>query len=250
VGSHYGNSKLKITEADGLSQGVENLDICEFLFILKKHLKLLIIIPVVCGMVGFGVSQWVFRPQYESDTTLIVNAAQSSQTTSITNDQINAAQQLVNTYAIIFKSDTVLDQVINNLNLGTDAKELASSITVNGVNQTEVIDITVRNPDPQVAADIANEIIKVAPTVIIDTVKAGSVEIISPAKKADKPMSPNKALNTAISLLVGLIVAIVISLVIEMMNNTFTSGEDMQKYLDYPVLGVIPNIKNKLYQIR
>jgi capsular polysaccharide biosynthesis protein len=233
-----------------LSQRVENLDIREFLFILRKHLNLLIIIPIACGLVCFGVSRWVITPQYQSDAILVVNAAQSSQTTSITNDQITAAQQLVSTYAIILKSDTVLNQVINNLNLSTDAKELAGSITVNGVNQTEVIDIAVRNPNPQTAADIANEIIRVAPAVIIDTVKAGSVEIISPAKKSDKPVSPNKVLNIAISLLAGFIVSVVISLAIEMMNNTFTSGEDVQKYLEYPVLGVIPNIKSRLYQIR
>jgi capsular polysaccharide biosynthesis protein len=233
-----------------LNQKDEIWDIREVLFLLRKHLKFLIIISVACGLVGYGVSRWVIISQYESDATLIVNVAQSSQSTDVTNDQITEAQQLVNTYAIILKSDTVLNQVIRNLNLNTDAKKLAKSITINGVNQTEVIDMTVRNPDPQTAADIANEIVQVAPTSISDTINAGSVKIISSAKKSDKPANPNKTLNVAISLLAGLIISIVISLVIEKMNNTFTSDDDVQKYLEYPMLGVVPNIKNKLYQIR
>lgn len=226
-----------------MNQEDESLNIRDILFILRKHLMLLISISIFCGLVGYCVSKWAIKPQYESDATLIVNTSQSSQTANITYDQVTATQQLVNTYSIILKSDTVLDQVIKNLNLNTDSNELASNITVSGVNGTEVIDVTVKNPDPQAAADIANEILQVSPKIIINTVGAGSVAIVSPAKKQDRPVSPNKALNTAISLLVGLIVSAVISLAIEIMNNTFSSGDDMQKYLDYPVLGVIPNMK-------
>jgi capsular polysaccharide biosynthesis protein len=204
----------------------------------------LIIATMLCGLAGFSIAQWLITPQYESSGILIVNTAESSNT-SITYDQISVAQQLVDTYSIILKSDTVLDLVIQNLGLSIDAKTLGKSITIEGINSTEVIGITVRNPDPQIAADIANEMIEVAPTYILKTINAGSVEIISPAKKSDVPVVPNKPLITAGGLLVGLIMAVSISLAMEMLNSTFNSGEDVQNFLGYPVIGVIPNIKKK-----
>jgi capsular polysaccharide biosynthesis protein len=213
---------------------------------MKRHIKLLIIVPIVFGIAGFSVSKWLFVPQYESSAILIVNASPNMQASGITYDQITTAQQLVNTYSIILKSDTVLNMVIGSLNLNTNAKQLADNITVNGINQTEVIKLVARNPDPQTAADIANKIIQVAPQEIIKMVKAGSVEIISPAKKSESPVSPKIWLNTVIFVLFGLIISLFILLFIEMMNNTFSSSEDITKYLGCSVIGVIPKIKLKV----
>ena len=45
---------------------------------------------------------------------MIVNTRQDT-TSNVTSDQINSATKLVSTYSIIIKSDTVLQQVIDNL---------------------------------------------------------------------------------------------------------------------------------------
>jgi capsular polysaccharide biosynthesis protein len=233
-----------------LNQQVENqqknLDIREILFIIKKHLKLIIVLSIVCGIIGFMVSKYIMKPEYQSDATLIVNADQTQQSTIMTQDQITTAQDLVNTYAVILKSDTILSQVINNLNLNLTADELSGEVTVSGVNETQVLDISVKDNNPKIAAYIANEITKIAPNFIIKTVKAGSVEIISSAKVNNAPVSPNIKLNTVISFMVGLIVSILLSFLIQKLDNSFTSEEDIQKYLDITVLGIIPNVQNKI----
>jgi capsular polysaccharide biosynthesis protein len=228
-----------------LNQETVNLDLREILFILKKHWKLLVIVPIVCAVSALLISKYIITPKYEADATLIVNPAQNAQNTTITYDQVTTAQELVGTYSIILKSDTVLDQVIHNLNLDTTAKELATNISVNGMNQTEVIDLSVKDTDPQEASAIANEITKVAPDIIIKTVKAGSVEIISPAKPSDIPVSPNIRLYTAIALIIGIVISVLISFVIEMFDNSFSSEEDVKKYLELAVIGIIPSIESK-----
>jgi len=229
----------------GLNQEETSLDIREILFILTKHWKLLIIIPIVCAVSALLVSKFIITPQYEANATLIVNASQNSQNTTITNDQLTTAQRLVSTYSIILKSDTVLDTVIKNLNLDMTSKELTANISVSGVNQTEVIDIKVKNTDPQVAVEIANEITKVAPDIIIKIVKAGSVEIISPAKLNEAPVSPNVSLNIAIAFIIGMVISVLFSFLIELLDNTFSSEEDVKKYLELTVIGIIPSIESK-----
>lgn len=225
----------------------ENLSLKEIFFILKKHLALILILTILCSAFGFIVSKFVIKPKYQAVATLIVNPGQNSQNnnSTITYDQVNTTQQLVGTYSIILKSSKVLDKVISDLSLDTDSTKLAKNISVDGVDQTEVIQIAVRDQDPDMAEKIENDIIKVAPSVIIKTVKAGSVEIVSPAETDKRPVSPNVFLNTIIALCTGILISVLISFLIESLSNKFYSDEDIQKYLNLTVLGIIPSYEIK-----
>lgn len=172
---------------------------------------------------------------------LIVNADQTAPANVVTYEQLNTAKQLVNTCEVILKSDTVLQEVIDNLGLNMTTKQLAGIISVSGVNETAVFNITVKYKDPGIAAAIANGISDVAPEILVRTLKASSVEIISPAELNSNPVSPNVRLNTLVSLLLGLFSGVVLSFLIEFLDNTFTTEENIQNCLEIPVLGVIPN---------
>ena len=72
--------------------------------------------PLILACAGFGVSKFLMTPKYQASALMIVNTRQDT-TSNVTSDQINSATKLVSTYSIIIKSDTVLQQVINNLGL-------------------------------------------------------------------------------------------------------------------------------------
>lgn len=228
-----------------MDQEAATLDLREIALILKKHIALIIIIPIIFAILGYLVSSFIIAPKYEADATLVVNAGQNSQTSVVTYDQLNTAQQLVNSCAVILKSDNVLDKVISNLNLDMTAEELANEVTVSPVNQTEVLDISVKDENAQRAVYIANEISKIAPDILIKTVKAGSVEVVSSAKADNKPVSPNVMLFTAVGFIIGIFAVVILSFIIEKMDNTFSSEDDIQKHLGFTVLGVIPNLSAK-----
>ena len=73
--------------------------------------------------------------------------------------------------------------------------------------------------------------------------EAGSVKVISEARAGEKPVSPNKRMNTAIAGLLGLVLSVGAVFLREMLNNTFKTDEDIQKYLGFTVLGVIPHVE-------
>lgn len=231
-----------------MEHNAESFTMRELMLVLRKHVLLFAGITLACGLAGYGVSQWGMQPQYESGATMIVNVSQSSPDGSSTYDQIAAAQQLVNTYSLLLKSDAVLTQVAQDLNLAADTAKLGGEVTVKGVDQTEVINVSVQNPDAQTAADIANDITKIAQNSLQSKVDFGSIAVVSPAKKADKPISPNIPLNTVLSLAAGCVLATLLSLLRELMSQTFSSEEDVQKYLAYPVLGVVPEVDRKEFQ--
>ena len=58
----------------------------------------------------------------------------------------------------------------------------------------------------------------------------------------EKPVSPNKKLNILIAFVLGLMVSIGLSLLLEFMDNTYKSKEELEKVVDLPVLGVIPEL--------
>lgn len=88
---------------------------------------------------------------------MIVNTRQDT-TSNVTSDQINSATKLVSTYSIIIKSDTVLQQVIDNLGLSLTYEKLAERVTVSAVDDTQVMKITVKSDNPEWARQVCEQI--------------------------------------------------------------------------------------------
>jgi capsular polysaccharide biosynthesis protein len=228
-----------------LNETSTELNLRDIFFILKKHIILIVIISISCAIIAFIVLHFFVQPKYKADATLVVNAGQSTSATYIGNDQLNASAQLVKTCAVILSRDSVLEKVIQNLGLSYSTSALRSEISITGVSNTVVLDISVTDHDAELAAGIANELADLAPDILIQTVKAGSVESVSPAKPSDSPSSSGIKLKILIAFFGGLVVAVVLAFILESLNNTFTTEDDIRKYLDLPLLGVIPSVNSK-----
>ena len=55
-----------------------------------------------------------------------------------------------------------------------------------------------------------------------------------------QPVSPNTLKNTAVGALLGLVACAGVLVLRMLLNNKINNDADVQKYLDLPVLGVIP----------
>lgn len=220
----------------------DTIDLLEIFFLLRRHLLVIVLTAVLFAVAGFAGTTMFITPQYQATATMIVNTRQD-QTANVTNDQITSARNLVDTYSIIIKSDTVLDQVIANLGLALNYEELNAKVSVSAVNDTQVMQIAVTDPNPESARRIAEEITNVAPGEIIEAVEAGSVKVISAARAGEYPVSPSKSRNTAIAGLLGAVLVIGIVVIKELLNNTVKTDADIQKKLGLNVLGVIPLVQ-------
>ena len=93
----------------------------------------------------------------------------------------------MSTYSIIVKSDTVLNQVIANLGLNMSYETLAGKVGVAAVDDTQVMEITVTDANPDGARQVCEQITQVAPDAILTAVEAGSVKVISAASVDPDP---------------------------------------------------------------
>lgn len=217
----------------------EVIDLTEILSAVRQHLLELIFVTLAAALVGFMASKFLMTPKYDSSALMIVNTRQDVNA-NVTSDQINSATKLVSTYSIIIKSDTVLQQVIDNLGLNLTYAQLNKRVTVAAVDDTQVMKITVQSDSPEWARQVCEQIITVAPDVIKEAVEAGSVKVISNPSLATEPVSPNIMKNTMLAAAVGFVLVISIIVLQVLLDNKINTEEDVTKYLDMTVLGVIP----------
>lgn len=225
------------------NQDYETIDLLELLGVLRQHILALLLTTVLAALAGFLVSSFVLTPQYQASALMIVNTRQDT-SANVTSDQLTSASRLVSTYSIIVKSDTVLNQVIANLGLNMTYETLASKVEVSAVDETQVMEITVTDPNPDGARQVCEQITQVAPDAILTAVEAGSVKVISAASVDPDPVSPNIPRNTAIAGVLGLVVCVGILFLRVLLDNKINTEDDVTKHLGLTVIGVIPNYEN------
>lgn len=226
-----------------MEQDYETIDLREVFAILKNNLLVIVASAVLCGLLGMLVTVFVITPKYEASGMLIVNN-RSDTSTVVTSDNINTAKNLVSTYSVVLKSENVLETILANLGLEDeyDAGKLASAISIEAVDSSQVMELSLVDPDPQRAQAIIAEMMRLAPDILTETVEAGSVKVVSEARATEFPVSPSRLKNTVLAALVGGVLAVGYAFLKEMMNNTFVTDSDVSKHLGLTVLGVIPRI--------
>src|SRR5947209_5216770 len=70
--------------------------------------------------------------------------------------------------------------------------------------------------------------------------KNSMVEIIDTAKPGARPVRPNKPLNIALGIIIGLVVGVGLAFFIEYLDTSVKTIDDVERSLQSPVLGVIP----------
>lgn len=217
----------------------EEIDLREVFVLLRTNIALIIVATVIFAVAGFFATKYLITPQYEASVNMIVNTKQDN-TSAVSNDNITSAKNLVSTYAIIIKSNTVLNQVIENLGLDMDYNTLKNKVTVTAVDDTQVMRVAVKDEDPYLAARIVRSISRVSPDIIVEAVEAGSCKVISQVDEPKEPVSPSIVKNTAVAALAGFVVSVAIIFVKHFFSNFIVDDDDVQKYLGIPVLGIIP----------
>lgn len=219
----------------------ETIDLKEYFLIIKKKAWIIALITSMAMLASGIISFFVLSPVYQTKTTLIVNSDKAPGTDVITGDQISVSQKLAVTYGEIIKSKTVLDEVANQLKIKGGYQTIEKKLTVSPVADTQILEISVEDTNPQRAADIANTIPAAFTKEVKRITKANNVEVIDKAIVPKSPIKPNKIMNIMISAILGIMASLFVIFLLEYMDNKIKSPQDIEKHLGLPLLGVIPN---------
>ncbi|WP_243388206.1 YveK family protein [Bacillus kexueae] len=218
----------------------ETISLKELFATLRKRLALIVMITALATMTSGIISYFFITPIYQSSTQILVNQAKGDQATFQYNE-IQTNLQLINTYNVIIKSPAILDKVIDRMNIDESVESLNEKITVNSEKDSQVVNISVQDEDPERAAQIANTIATVFQSEIKQIMNVDNVNILSTAevKENPSPVKPQPVLNMAIAFVVGLMTGVGLAFLLEYLDNTIKTEQDIERVLQLPVLGAI-----------
>lgn len=210
---------------------------------VKKRLWLIGLITLMLATTTAIISYFVMSPVYSAKTQLLVNQSKSEQQL-YNNNQVQTDIQLVNTYSLIIKTPKILEQVKKELNLKQTVEELNEQVSVSNAPDTQVVEISVEDKSPKEAVQIANTTASVFKKEITNLMNVDNVNILSKAQmKADMaPIKPRPLLNVAVAILSGIIISTAIAFLMDYLDSTLKREEDIEKYLDLPIIGIVMNM--------
>ena len=219
------------------------LDLGQILRVLKKKAKYIILVTAIFALIGFLTSELLTTPMYQAQAKMIVNASGNSGQ-NINSDQWASSMKLVDTCAIIVRSRTVLQPIINSLHLQDTCDGLAAKISVSSVDDTPVMQVTVRYGDPEMAKAITAKILEIAPALIVESIEAGSVKTVEDVIGSSQPISSGTAKKVVLYGVIGFVLSCALFIVLSLMDNTFSTEQEVAQILNLPVLGVIPSLES------
>jgi capsular polysaccharide biosynthesis protein len=87
---------------------------------------------------------------------------------------------------------------------------------------------------------------------VAEVMVPNEVQIVDAATLPEKPVKPRKALTMMLALLLGILCGTGCTVVRSLLNRKINTADDVEQYLQLPVLGMIPdaNSISKEYQNR
>ena len=228
-----------MTEFNSISavQEDDEIDLAELFFVLRRKIWIIISCGLVGAIIALLYTMFLIKPLYQSSSMIYIFSKTTTVTSAI---DLQIGKQLTVDFEILGKSRPVIEKVISDLQLDTSYESLLKTVTVENPTDSRIIKIAVKNPDPQLACDIANSLAEnLAARVaeVTDTTKPSSVEQAVPAIN---PVSPSKSKNTVMGGMVGVILAIVVILVMYYSDMSIRSEDDVRKYLGLGTLASVP----------
>ncbi len=166
----------------------ETISLRELMDTVKKRITLILLITLTAILVSGGVSYFLLTPVYQSSTQLLVNQSKSEQP-AYNPGEIQTNLQLMKTYNVIIKSPTILEKVIKDLDLTMTTAQLNSKISVGSEGESQVINLSVQDTDPQIAAEIANKTASVFQNEIPSIMNVDNVSILAKAEVGEQTVT-------------------------------------------------------------
>lgn len=214
------------------------IDLIELFYALKKRALILAAALLAGALIAGAYTKLMVTPMYSATSTILVL---SKETTLTSLADLQLGSQLSKDYAILFKSRTVMQDVIDELGVDMSYQQLENSIAITYPENTRIMEITVTNSDPVTAKQLADKVAETGAAYVADQMEVTEPKIIEKAETPAGPISPNVMKNILLGALAGLVLAGGVIVLITLMDDSVKTEEDIQKYLGVPALASVPD---------
>lgn len=216
------------------------IDLLEIFYLLRSKWKEIFLAVLVGALIFGAYHTFLIKPSYQADASIYITNNDSM----ITFSDLQLSAALTDDYANIIKSRTVLNRVIDELDLNLDYEELGELVDVENPDSTHIVDIKVTCDDPEMSRNITNALLNISVSQIYQIIGSSEPTVIDySVAEAVQDVTPGLLKYLAIGGLLGAFIMCAIYVLRMLMDSTMKSEEDVEKYLHLPVLAAVPYYK-------
>lgn len=222
------------------------MELQDYLRIWRKNWILIVVTTLVITALSAAWSL-TRTPEYQAQTRLYVSVRTGEASIGDLQQGTTYARQAVTSYVDIVSTSIVMDKVSEEIGDVLTPAQLSSRVSASSPSNTVLIDISVTDDDPSLAAEIANTTAAVFSDVVTNQLEKPSegsparvqIDVVQPAKVPSSPVSPNVTRNLALGFLLGLMLGLAAAVLRTVLDVRVNSKSDVAQITDLPVLGRI-----------
>ena len=223
------------------------MELRDYLRILYAN-WVLILATTLLGVAAAAALSYLATPVYEAQSKVYVSVRSETQASGDLLQGSNFARQSMASFAELATTESVMTPVSEELELGLSNTELARHVTVTAPADSTLLNITVSGEDPELAAEVANEVGAQLKTLVEEELESPQgddeaspvrINTVQSAATPANPVSPRVAVNILLGLLLGFAVGVGIAILRNVLDTRIRSLQDIEAITDAPILGRI-----------
>lgn len=230
------SSEVVIQAAQSQDQD-DVIDLQELFWVLAGKWKMILLALLTGALLAGLYHTFLMRPSYQADASIFITNDES--VISVSGLQISS--ELTADYTRIVKSRNVLKQVIKELDLDMDYKQLGDLVSIDNPDDSHIITITVTCGDIELCRDITNSLLNIGIDRIYQVIGNSEPTVIDYSEaQAVEQVSAGLGKTVMIGALLGILLACGLIIVKFLTDTTLKTEDDVRKNLHMPVLSVVP----------
>jgi capsular polysaccharide biosynthesis protein len=222
------------------------LSLREILQVFWKRAWIIVLVALVFVGTAIGASL-VQTPVYEASAKLLLGQKQDeNQLLGNLMGSVEGLQQLTHTMVEAVGSRPVAEETIQRLGLQMNPQNLLDNLTVEQVEDTQFLQLSYSDTDPQRAKEIVNVVSDVSSNKFAEANASPSditVMVWEYAAVPRAPISPDPVRNGLLALGLGLMLGVGLAFLLEYLDDYWRSPREVEQVSGVPTLGIVPEFK-------
>ena len=198
------------------------IDLIELLTHLLRNIKTILVVTLFCGLITFGVTQFILPKNYTSSTDITI-----------------MPQGELLDYTSYLNGNVVLERVGSETNIDVDTL-LQNIVITRDESNPYNYNITITTNNPKLSYRVVKNVVKAFKKEMMSDLGLSSVVIVNEAQVNTMPVSPDVKKNTLIGTLIGLVLSVLYFVLRFLFNKHFINDKEVEMFLGVDVLAEIP----------
>ena len=222
------------------------IDLRQITYLMKKSILWILLAALAGGIFGYAKASRDFPAYYIADVDFLVYSRQGEMLFPDKNEEEEMVvseetpeEVLINTYTSVIISDSVLQQVIDELRLDWSLSRLRSAITIESEKGSRIMNVAVRASRSETALDIADKLAEIYPEIVEKKVGVGAIRPIGKASLQGGAIRDNRRKYAFMGAAIFAALLFLLLVVTRLLDPTIRLDTDVTRELGVSILGAI-----------